>query len=63
MLAAGGVNCWHQSVGGLDFFANLLTFLDKHADKIVQVGTVREIRRRRSRARSGTSPAGRWPIR
>jgi membrane dipeptidase len=44
MLKAGGVNCWHQSVGGLGFFANLLTFLDQHSDKIVQTGTVKEIR-------------------
>ena len=44
MLKAGGVNCWHQSVGGLDFFATLLTFLDKHSDKIVQAATVRDIR-------------------
>jgi membrane dipeptidase len=44
MLKAGGVNCWHQSVGGLDFFATMLTFLDQHPDKIVQAGTVRDIR-------------------
>lgn len=44
MLKAGGVNCWHQSVGGLASFANLLSFLDKHSDTIVQAGTVREIR-------------------
>jgi membrane dipeptidase len=44
MLKSGGVTCWHQSVGGLDSFATVLTFLDKHPQTIVQAGTVREIR-------------------
>ena len=44
MLKSGGVNCWHQSVGGLASFANLLAFLDEHSESIVQAGTVREIR-------------------
>jgi membrane dipeptidase len=51
MLKAGGVNCWHQSVGGLDFLADVLTFLDKHSDKIAQAGTVREIRQLREQGR------------
>lgn len=47
MLKSGGVNCWHQSVGGLASFANVLSFLDQHAHTIVQAGTVREIRQAR----------------
>jgi membrane dipeptidase len=44
MLKAGGVDCWHQSVGGLAWFAQTLTLLDKFSDRIVQTLTVREIR-------------------
>jgi membrane dipeptidase len=44
MLQAGGVNCWHQSVGGLASFATIHTFLDVNADMLVQAGSVREIR-------------------
>ncbi|HEY0685851.1 MAG TPA: membrane dipeptidase [Steroidobacter sp.] len=44
MLQAGGVNCWHQSVGGLASFAALHTFFDANADTLVQAGTVKEIR-------------------
>lgn len=44
MLKAGGVNCWHQSVGGLASFAALHSFFDAHADTLVQAGSVREIR-------------------
>jgi len=51
MLKAGGVNCWHQSVGGLESFAGLLTFLDQHSDRIVQAGTVREIRQLREQGK------------
>ena len=51
MLKAGGVNCWHQSVGGLDHMAGVLTFLDQHPDKIVQAGTVREIRQLREQGK------------
>jgi membrane dipeptidase len=51
MLKAGGVNCWHQSVGGLSSFANLLTFLDKNSQSIVQAGTVREIRQAREQGK------------
>ena len=51
MLKAGGVNCWHQSVGGLGSFANLLTFLDKNSQTIVQAGTVREIRQAREQGK------------
>lgn len=47
MLRSGGVDCWHQSVGGLASFAALLAFLDKHPQSIVQAGTVREIRQAR----------------
>ncbi|HKX56110.1 MAG TPA: membrane dipeptidase, partial [Xanthomonadales bacterium] len=51
MLQAGGVNCWHQSVGGFSSFANLLTFLDQHSQAIVQAGTVREIRQAHEQGR------------
>jgi membrane dipeptidase len=51
MLKAGGVHCVHQSVGGLASFASVLTFLDKHPDKIVQAGTVREIRQLREQGK------------
>jgi membrane dipeptidase len=44
MLKAGGVDCWHQSVGGFAWFAQTLTLLDKFSDRIVQTLTVREIR-------------------
>ena len=51
MLQAGGVNCWHQSVGGFASFANLLTFLDMYSQTIVQTGTVREIRQAREQGK------------
>lgn len=51
MLKAGGVDCWHQSLGGLGLFADLLTFLDKNSKVIVQAGTVREIRQAREQGR------------
>src|SRR5689334_961034 len=51
MLKSGGVNCWHQSVGGLASFANLLMFLDQHSQTIVQAGTVREIRQAREQGK------------
>ena len=43
MLKAGGVNCWHQSVGGIASMANLLSFCDAHPT-LVPAGSVREIR-------------------
>ncbi|HEY3791357.1 MAG TPA: membrane dipeptidase [Bradyrhizobium sp.] len=43
MLKAGGVNCWHQSVGGLASFAHLLSFCDSHP-QLVPAGSVREIK-------------------
>ncbi|HKX56503.1 MAG TPA: membrane dipeptidase, partial [Xanthomonadales bacterium] len=51
MLKAGGVDCWHQSVGGMASFANLLSFCDQHSDKIVQAGTVAEIRQAREQGK------------
>jgi membrane dipeptidase len=51
MLKAGGVDCWHQSVGGMASFANLLSFFDQHPDKIVQAGTVAEIRQAREQGK------------
>ncbi|MFN8571826.1 MAG: membrane dipeptidase [Gemmatimonadaceae bacterium] len=45
MLKSGGVDCWHQSLGGLASFASLLTFLDEHSKSIVQAGTVHDIKR------------------
>src|SRR5690606_14015196 len=47
MLKAGGVDCWHQSVGGFPAFAHLLTLLDQFPQTIVQTGTVREIKQAR----------------
>jgi membrane dipeptidase len=44
MLETAGVDCWHQSMGGFDSFVNLLHFCDTYSNRIVQVGTVREIR-------------------
>lgn len=44
MLKAGGVNCWHQSLGGLASFAHLLSFCDKNSQTLVPAGSVREIR-------------------
>jgi membrane dipeptidase len=45
MLKAGGVNCWHQSVGD-DFasFASLLEFCDEHNGQIAPAGSVGGIR-------------------
>ena len=51
MLKAGGVDCWHQSVGGLASFANLLSFCDRNSQTIVQAGTVQEIRQVREQGR------------
>ena len=44
MLKAGGVDVWHQSVGGFGSFASVLSFCDKHSDTIAQAGTVKEIK-------------------
>jgi membrane dipeptidase len=45
LLGAGGVHCWHRSVGN-DFasFASLLSFCDEHGARIAPAGSVREIR-------------------
>jgi membrane dipeptidase len=45
MLKAGGVNCWHQSVGD-DFasFAALFDFFDEYKSQIGPAGSVAEIR-------------------
>lgn len=51
MLKAGGVDCWHQSVGGFAAFADLLTLLDQNSQTIVQAGTVREIRQAREQGK------------
>lgn len=53
MLEAAGVDCWHQSVGGFASFASVLHFCDKYSDRIVQVGTVREIRKARKDGKVG----------
>lgn len=53
ILETAGVDCWHQSVGGFASFANVLHFCDKHSDRIVQVGTVREIRKARKDGKVG----------
>lgn len=44
MLESAGVDVWHQSMGGFASFVNLLKFCDKFSDRIVQVGSVKEIR-------------------
>lgn len=44
MLEAAGVDCLHQSMGGFGYFANVLHFCDQFSDRIVQVGSVSEIR-------------------
>jgi membrane dipeptidase len=51
LLDAGGVHCWHHSVGG-DFasFAALLKFFDAHQTRIAPAGSVREIRRLHAQA-------------
>ena len=44
MLEQAGVDVWHQSMGGFASFVNLLHFCDAHADRIVQVKSVRDMR-------------------
>jgi membrane dipeptidase len=51
MLKQGGVDCIQASVGGMASFANLLSFCDQHPDKIVQAGTVKEIRQAREQGK------------
>jgi membrane dipeptidase len=51
MLKAAGVDCWHQSVGGLASFSQLLSFLDKNSQALAQAGTVREIRQVRTQGK------------
>jgi hypothetical protein len=58
MLKAGGVDCWHQSVGGFAWFAQVLTLLDQFSDKIVQTGTVGEIRQAKEQGKMCMLPAG-----
>lgn len=45
LLRAGGVSCWHRSVGS-DFasFASLLSFCDQHRTRIAPVRSVHDIR-------------------
>jgi len=44
LLKAGGVDCWHQSLGpDLASFATLLSFLDTNKARIAQARSVREI--------------------
>lgn len=62
MLKAGGVDCWHQSVGGLASFSRLLSFLDSNSETLVQAGTVREIKQIRERGKLRTFPVGNPPI-
>lgn len=46
MLRAGGVSCWHQSVGSsFARFAALLEFFDNHQGQIASAGTVSDIRK------------------
>lgn len=46
MLEAGGVHCWHQSVGGgIGSFGDLFAFCDANAKRIGRAGSVRDIRR------------------
>lgn len=51
MLKAGGVHCWHHTVGGLGSFAKVLSFCDENAAEIVKAGTVREIRQAREQGK------------
>ncbi len=51
MLEQGGVDCIQASVGGMASFANLLAFCDQHSDRIVQAGTVAEIRQAREQGK------------
>jgi membrane dipeptidase len=51
MLKVGGVDCIQASVGGMASFASLLSFCDQHPDKIVQTGTVKEIRQAREQGK------------
>jgi len=46
MLEAGGVNCWHQSIGSsFESFARLLNFFDENQKRIAPARSVRDIRR------------------
>ncbi len=45
MLEAGGVTCWHKSVGGArQSFSDVYNFIDEHGDRIQVVRSVGEIR-------------------
>lgn len=46
MMKAGGVHCWHQSIGSsFASFARLLTFFDENSAHIAPARSVRDIRR------------------
>jgi membrane dipeptidase len=45
MLEAAGIDVWHQSMGGFQSFVNLLAFCDRYADRMVQVKSVRDMRK------------------
>ncbi|MBS0420288.1 MAG: membrane dipeptidase [Proteobacteria bacterium] len=48
LLKAGGVSCWHHSVGDdMGSFAALFKFFDEHTAQIAPAGSVREIRKLR----------------
>ena len=53
MLKAGGVDCWHHSMGGWSSFARMLAFCDANEARIVPVGTVREIREAKRQGKIG----------
>ncbi len=44
MLEKAGVDVWNQSMGGFPSFVNLLRFIDKYQDRIVQVKSVKDMR-------------------
>lgn len=51
LLRAGGVDCVHQSMGGLDSYGTMHDFLDTHAAELVLATTVRGIREAREQGK------------
>lgn len=53
LLKAGGVDCWHKSMGDVQSFADAYNFVDQHRDRITVVTSVHEMRQAHQQGKLG----------
>jgi membrane dipeptidase len=53
MLESAGVDVWHQTMGSYSSFVDLLHFCDQHSSRIMQVKSVRDIKRAHKEGKVG----------